>query len=255
MGHGDHKVWEPSKRWAVLVGYWSVSLAVAHARGLLKDLLEQDVKTPNNPWYLISFVLHIPVMMAVWDYSAYAFNRPVRYFSAIVYPIAHSCDTFRWYYSFDFGRSLIQWISKFGVGQSLLSFIMKLINTISPITINDTDMFVQFLGGWIVYAIFMMVHRATFEFMYLPEHHPPREIDGKQVRGNGMYIFVGIMISIPFQIIYHYHGDMIWGFALQYAYNLYVALRIRIPDPWDKCNHIDESKVEPWRQYLLPGTY
>ena len=55
--------------------------------------------------------------------------------------------------------------------------------------------------------------------------------------------------------LFHFKGDMIWGMSLQFACNLYVALRVRIPGPWDKSNSEEEHKEEPWIPYLLPGTY
>ena len=55
--------------------------------------------------------------------------------------------------------------------------------------------------------------------------------------------------------LFHFKGDMIWGMSLQFACNLYVALRVRIPGPWDEGNSEEEKEVEPWIPYLLPGTY
>lgn len=228
-------------RWALLVGYWAMSFSLAHSRGLVTYFLEQEVKAPNHWMYLVGFICHIPVFLSVWDYSAYAFNREVSIPVAIIYPLGHCCDTLRWYYSFDLGRSII-------------TFVLKLL-----LGWDDVGMTIQFIGGWAGFAAFMMVHRATFELWYLPEHHPPKEImvNGKPqpVRGNSLYIFVGVFISIPVMWIFHFRGDMIWGMALQFACNLYVALRVRIPAPWDEGNAEEEYKVEPWKEYLLPGTY
>lgn len=237
MGHADHQVWAPSKRWAILVAYWAVSFSLAYQKGLVTYLLEQDVKTPDHWMYLVGFIGHIPLMLAAWDFSAYAFNREVKPFVAIVYPLGHNCDTLRWYYSFDLGRTIIKTVCKL-----LLKW-------------DHVGMLLQFIAGWGCFAMFMMTHRKTFELWYLPEHHPPKEIDGKYIRGNSLYIITGIFISIPMMWIFHFRGDMIWGMVLQYGYNLYVALRVRIPQPWDDGNHVDESKVEPWKKYLVPGTY
>ncbi len=151
MGHADHVVWAPSKRWALLVAYWAVSFSLAYQKGLVTYLLEQEVKAPNHWMYLVSFIGHIPLMLAAWDYSAYAFNRPLRLFTAIVYPLGHNCDTLRWFYSFDLGRTIVK---------EVFSFLFK----------KEPGMILQYIAGWACFAAFMMTHRGTFELWYLPEH-------------------------------------------------------------------------------------
>jgi len=152
MGYGDNAVWAPSKRWALLVAYWAVSFTLAYQRGIVAYLLEQDVKTPNHLVYPVHFILHIPLFLASWDYNVFGFNRPVSYFSAVVYPLMHCCDTLIWFYTFDLGRSIVKGVLMYFLGW------------------DDVHMIIQFIGGWVAFAIFIIIHRATFELHYLPEH-------------------------------------------------------------------------------------
>ena len=151
MGYGDHKVWAPWKRWALAIAYWTVCYGLASLRGLPKKLLEQEVKTPNHFMYLVSFIGFVPVFIAAYDISAYAFNRPLRLFSTIVWPIMHILDTLRWYFSFDVGRAIVIFI-----GTKLFG--------------EEPSMLLQYIGGWAGFALFMIKHRETFELWYLPEH-------------------------------------------------------------------------------------
>lgn len=70
---------------------------------------------------------------------------------------------------------------------------------------------------------------------------------------------MGIVNSIPMMWIFHYKDDMLFGVVMKYAFDLYVAMRIRTPAPWDAGNHEREAKDEAgvnkkyWDQYLLPS--
>ena len=165
MGHGDHKIWSPKQRWMLLAAYWATSFALANARGLVTYLLEQEVKAPNHWMYLVGFIAHIPCFLAAWDYSAYGFNRKLDIVASIIYPIMHNCDTLRWFYTFDLGRGIIKFLF------SLLSW--------------EAGMTIQFLGGWGAFALFMMIHRGTFELSYLPEH--------RKFQSNLIFFFISIL--------------------------------------------------------------
>lgn len=151
MAYGDHTVWAPQKRWSLMVGYWAVAFVLAWTRGLQAEILKLNVKIPDHGMYFVSFIGFIPIFIAAYDISAYAFNRKLSIFSTIVFPLGHINDTLRWYFTFDIGRAITVF-----VGGKVMD--------------GEMPMWMKFIGGWAAFAIFMMIHRANFEISYLPEH-------------------------------------------------------------------------------------
>ena len=85
--------------------------------------------------------------------------------------------------------------------------------------------------------------------------YPLTQISYMYARGNSLYIFMGILNSIPMMWIYHYKDDMLWGVVLKYAFDLWLSMRIRIPDPFDAGNSEKEANTENqkyWDRFWLP---
>jgi len=228
-GWGDHPIATPATRWKWCAGYWVVCALAAHFMGTIDYALKQEWLAPNA-WYVVHLILHLPLYLGTWDWSAFAFNRPFRFFASIVYPLMHNLDTLMWFAVFDFGKLIL---SKLYSGDSKL---------------------VQFLAGWGLYAVFIAWHRGSLELRCLPEHHPEPSPVG---RGNKLaYVLAGIIISIPTMLIYHIFGDMRWGMMLQYSANLYFAIRMRLSDPWDKYDDADKVNYEQrWLPYMNEKSY
>ena len=97
--------------------------------------------------------------------------------------------------------------------------------------------------------------------LHLNSHARPTLTDpAKERRGNSLYIVVLAVASFPMMWIYHYKDDIVWGFLLKYAFDLYVCIRIRLPHPLDPGNHEQEGKrgkegQKYWDQFWVPYNY
>jgi len=234
FGWGDHTIVTPANRWTLLAGYWVVCGVVAHLMGVLDYAFQQEWLAPNV-WYFVHLIIHLPLHLAVWDWAAFSFDRPFRYFATVVYPLMHNFDSLMWFSVFDIGKLILR-----------------------KVYTGETSKLVQFLAGWAVYALYLMWHRATLELRYLPEHHPEPPSDTfPEGRGRkALYVLAGIITSIPMLAVYHVFDDMLWGLMIQYAYNLFIAIRIRMPDPWDKYDNSDrDNNKEKWLPFMNRKSY
>jgi len=234
FGWGDHTIVTPANRWTWCAGYWLVCGVVAHFMGTLDYALKQEWLAPNV-WYVVHLILHLPLYLASWDWAAFSFDRPFRFFATIVYPLMHNFDTLMWFSVFELGKLIL-----------------------SKVYTGETSKLVQFLAGWAAFAAFMMWHRGFLELRCLPEHHPEPPSDAfPEGRGSKLlYVLSGIIISIPTMAIYHFFDDMRWGLMLQYAANLYIAIRIRMPAPWDKYDKADkDNNKDKWLPYMNRKSY
>ena len=170
-----------------------------------------DIKIPDHGMYFVSFIGFIPIFIAAYDISAYAFNRKLSIFSTIVFPLGHINDTLRWYFTFDIGRAITVF-----VGGKVMD--------------GEMPMWMKFIGGWAAFAIFMMIHRANFELSYLPEHRKLFYSFTNATMLEQQHQIVwqkninprGIFLLLIFQICLHYRPTQIrsWEF-LVYLYGYF----------------------------------
>lgn len=219
-GWGDHPIITPAKRWTWCAAYWAVCAVAAKTTGKIDFLINQEWKA-INPLYAVHLVMLNSLGLASWDWSAFAFERPFRVFSTIVYPLFHILDALAWYVVYD--------ASKF-----ILNKVLGLVG------INDVSKVIQWLFGVAVLGGgYITFHRSFFELRCLPEHHPEPSPEG---RGLKIVYVVGLAVcAFPMFAIYEWYGDMRFGVLTRYAADLYFAIRMRLSNPWDDYGEEDKD--------------
>jgi hypothetical protein len=211
--YGDHMIATPLKRWCILATYWVFLLSFLVPRGNISAIINQEWM-PLDMLHAVHLVVSTSVFLSMWTFSAYAFHRPFSLFAAIVYPIGQILDSLMWFLMFDIGRN---WVV---VGSSYYYS--------SPATSNHTSTGVApYVGGLLLFTLYVLVHRKTLELSYLPEHHPPRS-----VRGNLFYVIAAVVSGSLAVAVYHWTGDLRWCILVKYTQDLYCCIRMRMPAPW-----------------------
>ena len=192
MAYGQHRILTPFQRWGLLVGYWSVAMAIVIPTGLFNNLLEQDWMVMDN-WKAIHLLESTAIFFHVWSLASYSFGRRFSLFSTMVYPVGHISDTLLWLTIFDFGRKIL------------------------PLY--------PYAGGMTTYSLYVILHRNTLEVSYLPEHHPPAGVRSSNISGKEtVYVLAAILSGFLMMAVYHKTNDTKWVVLVKFVQDFFFPL-------------------------------
>lgn len=231
MAYGKHWVATPRQRWTVLLVYWSFWAYVLEVR--LSSLWSFDMTFQKGigPWHVLNLIVSFGLFLPTWTYSCYAFQRPLSYFSCIVYPLGHVLDTLSWLAIFDMAQS---W------GQTILGLRPH-----------------SFWFPYFITCVYVGLHRNTMELIYLPEHHPPPP------RGKKTYVLYAVLnltlfcwihandttltdITIGEAIPMFTQDSAKWIVVVKYCIDLFCCTTMRLPSPFMEYNHEHNEHDKRW---------
>ena len=242
----------PKQRWTLLVTYWLILLlGIALPFGYIHELqvsIRQVLLSSSNttttataspeaatttaspaPTYLL-LLLHIlhgiwncPLLLCLWKKTYVSnYNRPLRSFATIVYPLCHVVDTILWISAIDFGSTY--------VAKTLL---------------QSTNLVIQISCGFVCVSCVIACHRITLEQWYLPQHHYPPDTDPIVKQTVIRFVLTaccGTFIMTCNRIL-HVHANyssthddtsLVVIVLVKYIFDTIIASTIHIPNPWDK---------------------
>ena len=251
----------PKQRWMLLVSYWlllllGIAIPFRYIHELQVSIRTMAIAPAPTYLLLLNFVHSIwncPLLLWVWNKTYVShYDRPLRYFATVVYPLCHVVDTMLWISAIDFGSSYVA-----------RTFFTNSI----PV--------VQIACGFVCVSCVIACHRITFEQWYLPQHHYPPDTDPivkKTVIRFVLTACFGAFIMTCNRILhvnhyYHYydHQDnnesdehttndqvvddtsLLVIVIVKYVFDTIIACTIHIPNPWDK-NDNSYARNNAWKK-------